>query len=227
MPEQEKPTFKSKLAAVREFFKFRKNKKKVLDEKALRSELIKFMHVAGYTDADIAADSEKFQDEYVQYLKDQGYDCTGLETDVVVSNSPKLLPKRITKLSEDYNDCLWDFPIYTDTTKMLPGFVCYVVVQVAPTDKKPYVTYKPSARVITQIHDTGVNQGTTFFTYDHQVTRAFINGKPTVIAEEEVIYSPLTKEHAEYVCKLLNAQSKNLYKKSVKANAKANVKKKT
>lgn len=127
---------------------------------------------------------------------------------------------KVTKLSEELNDSRWDFPIYTDTTKLLPGFIVYVVGKRAPTQEKPYVTYKPEPRVVSSIHDSGVNGGTVFFTYTHQIVKqpSFNNKNEInfqVIAEEDAINSPLTKGHAEYICKLLNLQSKRLYEKKL------------
>ena len=40
------------------------------------------------------------------------------------------------------------------------------------------------------------------------------------MSEDEVIYSPLTKEHADYICLLLNIQSKQVYTKYLKEKAK-------
>jgi len=209
-------TLKQKFAAFGKFLKSLVKPKKVLSREVIETELDAFMKKNNYTLDDLNKDPDAFEDEFAEYLQNQGYPFNGGEISFNTESRVKKLPKRITKISEELNEYEWDFPIFTDTTKMLPGFVCYVVVQVAPSDKIPYVTYKPAARVITQIHDSGVNQGTTFFTYSHQVVRSFIDTKPTVISEEEVIYSPLTKEHAEYMCKLLNAQSKNLYKECLK-----------
>lgn len=214
MPET-KITLKQRFATFRKFLKSFK-KKKTLTREVIEIELDAFMRKNNYTLDDLNNDPDTFEDEFARYLQDQGYPLKSGELSFNMESRVKKIPKKITKISEELNEYEWDFPIFTDTTKMLPGFVCYVVVQVAPTDKKPYVTYKPAARVITQIHDSGVNQGTTFFTYSHQVVRTFIDTKPTVISEEEVIYSPLTKEHAEYMCKLLNAQSKKLYKECLK-----------
>ncbi len=127
---------------------------------------------------------------------------------------------KVTKLSEELNDSRWNFPIYTDTTKLLPGFIVYVVGKRAPTAEKPYVTYKPEPRVVSSIHDSGVNGGTVFFTYTHQVVKQMsFNNKNEpefeIVSEEDVINSPLTKGHAEYICNLLNLQSKRLYEKQL------------
>ena len=126
---------------------------------------------------------------------------------------------KITKISEDLNNLPWDFTLYTDTTKLLPGFIVYIVGKREPTKEKPYVTYKPEPRVITSIHDSGVNGGTVFFTYSHSVIKpqSITKGEKDfqIISEDGVIYSPLTKGHAEYICKLLNLQSKRLYEKDL------------
>ena len=125
----------------------------------------------------------------------------------------------ITKLSEELNDVAWGFSFYADTTKLLPGVIVYVVGKRPPTKDKPYVTYKPEPRVITSIHDSGVNGGTVFFTYSHEIVKPQSITKSDkdfqVISEEDVVYSPLTKGHAEYICKLLNLQSKRLYEKNL------------
>ena len=61
--------------------------------------------------------------------------------------------------------------------------------------------------------------GTTFFTFSHRIVKpqSITKGEKDfqVISEEDVIYSPLTKAHAEYICKLLNLQSKRLYEKNL------------
>ena len=126
---------------------------------------------------------------------------------------------KITKISETLNDSRWEFDLYTDTTKLLPGFIVYIVGKRAPTKETPYVTYKPEPRVIVSIHDSGVNGGTMFFTYSHNVERAPVFAKGNqefqITSEEDTIYSPLTHGHAEYICKLLNLQSKRLYEKQL------------
>ena len=123
----------------------------------------------------------------------------------------------ITKISEDLNEVQWNFPLYIDTTKLFPGYVLYVVSKQEPTKETPYVTYKPEPRVVVSIHDSGVNGGTTFLTYSHMVVNSQSLIKDSkdfqVVACDDVIYSPLTKEHAKYICTLLNLQSKHLYEK--------------
>ncbi|MFQ6695789.1 MAG: hypothetical protein ACLRFF_04435 [Alphaproteobacteria bacterium] len=126
---------------------------------------------------------------------------------------------KVTKLSEELNDAAWNFPVYADTTKLLPGYIVYIIGERPPTAEKPYVTYKPEPRVVSSIHDSGVNGGTTFFTFSHRIVKpqSITKGEKDfqVISEEDVIYSPLTKAHAEYICKLLNLQSKRLYEKNL------------
>ena len=127
----------------------------------------------------------------------------------------------VTKLSEEINEApwAWNFIAYTDTTKLMPGMIVYIIGQRAPTDEKPYITYKPEPRVISSIHDSGVNGGTVFFTYSHRIekSQSYTRGKFDfkVVADEDVIYSPLTKGHAEFICRLLNLQSKRLYDKNL------------
>ena len=126
---------------------------------------------------------------------------------------------KITKISEELNKVKWDFTLYMDTTKLLPGFIVYVIGKRPPTAEKPYITYKPEPRVVSSIHDSGINGGTVFFTYSHRIEKPQSITKSetdfTVVSEEDVIYSPLTKGHAEYICKLLNLQSKRLYEKNL------------
>jgi hypothetical protein len=126
---------------------------------------------------------------------------------------------KVTKLSEDINEApwAWNFIGYKDTTQLVPGMIVYVVGQRAPTDEKPYITYKPEPRVISSIHDSGVNGGTVFFTYSHRIEKpqSYTRGKFDfkVVADEDVIYTPLTYDHAKLICRLLNLQSKRLYDK--------------
>ena len=126
---------------------------------------------------------------------------------------------KVTKLSEDLNDYNWNFFRWGDTTALAPGVIVYVLGKRGPTKEKPYVTYKPEPRVITSIHDNGVNGGTMFFTYTHEIVRSQSIIKDAnefqVVSREDVIYSPLTKAHAERLCKLLNLQSKRLYEKNL------------
>lgn len=129
--------------------------------------------------------------------------------------------KKVRKVTEDVNQYVYKVHGFTDTRAIKPGLVCYVIEKLPPTAKKPYVTYRPTPRVITQVHDSGVNGGTIFFTYNHKIaTNQSFNGISYTVSEDEVIYSPLTKEHADYICKLLNIQSKQVYIKHMKEMAK-------
>ena len=168
-------------------------------------------------------DEEKQQDnnvdvvvaDFLENLRSMGVPVKDVRIDLE-DNKPRFLPKpkRITKLSERLNDWQWDFEMYTDTTQLVPGLVIYVIDTIAPTDKRPYVTYRPSPRVIAEIRDSGVNNGTSFFVYNHNVVQ-----KPefktlhkfNVVSELEIVYSPLTKGHAAYLCKLFNFQSRKTY----------------
>lgn len=172
------------------------------------------------------SDFETLESEF----REKGLDVSALlemgqDIDVDDGSHMPVKQKQIRKISEELNDYSWDFEIYTDTRKILPGLVVYVIEQIAPTEKTPYVKYKPAARIITEIQDNGVNNGTLFFTYVHEIkapapTYNAGNLKSReVVSHPEIIYSPLTKAHAEYVCNLLNLQSKQEYMKSIK-NAK-------
>ena len=131
--------------------------------------------------------------------------------------------KKVRKVTEDLNDNVTELSVFLDTTKMMPGLVCYVIEKIAPTQKKPYVTYRPTPRVITSVHDSGVNGGTIFFTYNHKISKnQSFDGSYSVVSEDEVIYSPLTKEHADYICRLLNIQSRQVYIKKMREIAKKN-----
>ena len=127
----------------------------------------------------------------------------------------------VTKLSEDLNEApwAWNFTLYNDTTQLVPGMIVYVVGKRAPTAEKPYITYKPEPRVISSIHDSGVNGGTVFFTYSHRIEKpqSYTRGNLdfTVVSDEQEILSPLTYKHAEFICRLLNLQSKRLYDKNL------------
>ncbi|MBQ0013352.1 MAG: hypothetical protein KBS86_02160 [Proteobacteria bacterium] len=117
------------------------------------------------------------------------------------------------------NEALSNLAVFVDTRNLMPGMVVYTVVPTPPTNKIPYVVYNIEPRIITQIHDSGVNGGTIFITYTHYVSNAVGNDKQIQIkCEEETLYSPLTKEHAEYVAKKLTEQSKALYMKYCEQN---------
>ena len=198
----------------------------IIDQQTFQKEVDAFMNSYSLNTSNF--DLKKFQSDFIKYLKDKNYSCDGMFVRVRPANSDeankkddevKAPPKNIRKISEDLNDCLRNMDMYLDTTKMTAGLVCYTIEQIAPTDKKPYVTYRPDARIITQIHDNGVNGGTIFLTCSHKFIKAVnfnSNRSSEVVSETEVIYTPLTKEHAEYMCKILNAQSRLFYKNQMK-----------
>ena len=140
------------------------------------------------------------------------------------NTNPNVKLKPIRKVSEKLNDDTdrWaSFTVYVDTRQIKPGAVVYVIEKVEPNEKTPYVTYKPAERIVTEVQDNGVNNGTVFLTYSPKIASVSTyytpqHNAPQVISEHDVIYSPLTKAHAEFVCKLLNVQSKALYKKYVR-----------
>ena len=168
---------------------------------------------------------EKVQADLVQFLKNKNYNLDDRVVRMVATDSvgrrkstnKVKLPRNIPYISEKLNSNVSDLIVFMDTTKMMPGLVCYTIEKIEPTDTKPWVSYVPVARVITQIHDNGVNGGTVFLTYNHKFikTGQFKNGYQ-VISEDEVFYSPLTKEHADYMCRLLNAQARIGYRKGIK-----------
>lgn len=164
---------------------------------------------------------EEMQKEFIQFLDEKGYDMnglSGLENEEDIKTKP-FKRKKIKKISEDLNGVSWNFPVYADTTKLLPGFVVYVIEKI---DSKPYDKFKPVAKVITEIHDNGVNHGQFFLTYNHEFIKNpdFKGYKPKgktkekeyiVVSKEEEFFSPLTKEQATYMCDLLNFQAKQAY----------------
>ena len=210
----------------------KKAKKKQLDSQTLDLEVQEFVKTKGYSQEFLINNAEVFKAELLQYLQDKNYDVDDigmqicdLATNQNIVESPMMLPKRIGKISEQLNNYDWGFELFNDTTKICPGTVVYVVEDIAPTPKKPYVTYRPSERVIVCVHSNGVDQGTTFLTRSHRKENNLSyanNGENsfTVVSDEEVIYSPLTKAHAEYICKLLNVQSRQFYKSQLLLAAK-------
>ena len=205
-------------------------RKKQLNQKNLQKELEKFVKDNGISSENL--DSEKFKSNFMRYLRDNNYDCEGMEMQTNIENledaneesgEQKKLPRNIQKISEDLNDCINGMEIFSHTLNMTPGLVCYTIEKIAPNDKKPYVTYRPTPRVITQVHKNGVNGGTIFLTYSHKLTKSSdFNGQKTarVVSEDEALYTPLTKEHALYVCKILNAQSRIFYMQQIKKQQK-------
>ena len=210
--------------ALKHLFKpeqLKEQPKKVLNQAMLEKEIQEFAKTKGYNLNDATFDLDKFQEELAQYLRNKNYSFERLNASINSENSDKkvgaaLLPKRIYTISEDLNDCVKKLMVFADTTNMMPGLICYTIEKIEQK-KLPYITYRPTARVITQIHDSGVNGGTIFFSYKHRFSKLDqfkdIYG---VVSEDEVIYSPLTKEQAEYICKLLNTQSRLLYQQKMK-----------
>ena len=216
MPEKDikKSWFKELISNIKDRF----SKKLPLNDEIIESEMVQFMKDKGYTMEMVCSDMASFQEEFNKYLESKNYDVKGYKGPEEVEVDPKdknfKLP-RIRKLSEDLN-VNWGFTIFSDTTTILPGLICYTVEKVEPTDKIPYTTYKPAPRVIVSVHNTGVNGGTVFITYDHKLSgKTDFNQSYKLVSEYEVIYSPLTKIHAEYICKLLNFQSKQAYKQAM------------
>ena len=196
--------------------------KKVIKQDQIQDLLDEFIKLKGYTPESIGADVDKFNDEFFQYLEDQGYETGNVHLRVSDKDNNVLLDskdrisssKPIYKISEKLNERYFDFQVYTDTTSIMPGMVVYQVEKINPTQKTPYVKYKPTPYIIVAVHDNGVNGGTLFMTYSHKTNKPFDfgNSGPQIISEYEVIYSPLTLGQAKYVCRLLNLQSRQAYK---------------
>ena len=173
-------------------------------------------------------DPETIGVEFEEFLKEKGYDLSIKTETRYEADEPdgvddrRKIKRKIRRISEELNDDVFDDLMYTDTTKLVPGMVVYVIEEY---DTKPVVTYKPAARIIDSIHNNGVNNGTVFMT---RVPK-FINNPDfkgfssknkeheyLVTSEEEIIYSPLTKEQADRMCSLYNFQFKEAYKKGMK-----------
>ena len=168
----------------------------------------------------------EIESEFEKFLEEKGYDWSGaieMEQDIDINDGSytPVKQKPIRSISEKLNEREWGFEIYTDTRKILPGLVVYIIEQIAPNEKIPYATYKPAPRIITEIQDNGANNGAVFFTYSHKITAPMpaysekLKGVRQVVSESQVIYSPLTKDHAAYICKLLNLQSRQMYMKEI------------
>ena len=227
MPEKDlKTRLKEVLIALRHVFK----KQKVLDQATLDKEAEIFAKMSGYGPENPITDIEEFKSKLIKYLQDKDYHFEGMSvTGVNVDENgneedmPIKLPKNLRTINENLNKLAKELTVFVDTTNMGPGLVCHTIEKIDPTPQKPYVTYKSTPRVITQVHDSGVNGGTIFFSYKHK----FIKSDPlkndyNVISEDEIIYSPLTKQQAVYICDLLNLQSKLLYEEKLKEIAKQN-----
>ena len=193
--------------------------KKQLESQSLQKELEEFMKNG---DVDVG-NPEKLRKDFKKYLKDKGYafDEENMHVQYVDNSAQEQisnfkLPKRIYKISEDLNKYTKGLDIFMDTTEMIPGLICYTIEEIAPTERNPFVRYKPVPRVITQIHDSGVNGGTIFFSYSYKFLSSTVLGNKKsgkFVSESEVIYSPLTEQQAKYICKLLNVQSRLFYEK--------------
>ena len=205
-----------------------KSDKKILDQETIQKEWEEFAKSRGYDDSDsskLDVDLAELQADFVQYLKAKGYSSADKIAKVSYVNSMGRMrhakkfnmSKKIPYISERLNYNIGEITMFVDTRKIDPGLVCYTIEKIEPTASRPWVKYVPSARIIAQIHDSGVNGGTMFLSYKHKVVRTgqFENA-PQIVSEDDVFYSPLTKEHALYVCKLLNVQSKNEYIKEMK-----------
>ena len=166
------------------------------------------------------------QKEFLGFLEEKGYDINGMSASNAEPQKIKPYKRRkFKKISEDMNDIVMtEFAVYTDTTQIVPGFVVYGIEKVS---SKPYDKFKPVPRVVTGIHDNGVNNGQFFLTYRHDFVKNpdFKGYKPKgktkekeymVVAREEEFFSPLTKDQAIYMCDVLNLQSKQAYLEGMK-----------
>ena len=124
-------------------------------------------------------------------------------------------PKKIKKLSENLNK--YDVNRW-DLNMLRPGDIVYTIVKISPTVKIPWVRYKPELRVLTAV-DGRIGRESGFVTYAHKVTGElgvnYHNAKKSVkvISEEEFITRPYTREEAMMLCKRLNLDAKDTYKK--------------
>ena len=192
---------------------------------------------------------EDLQKEFLGFLEEKGYDINGMFASNTEAQEIKPYKRRnFKKISEDLNRIVEnEVIVYADTTRIVPGHIVYGIEKVS---SKPYDKFKPVPRVVTGVHDNGVNNGQFFLTYKHEFVKNpdFKGYKPKsktkekeyiVVAREEEFFSPLTKDQATYMCDVLNSQSKQAYlkgmekilknaKKTKDALSKANkVKKKT
>lgn len=135
----------------------------------------------------------------------------------------KKKPKEISKEEQDRLDNekeLNSLMIFSDSSQLIPGYVVYIIEEIKPNKDKPYSTFRPVPRVITQIiNSSDSKNGSVFLSYKPIIQKdpAF-NDNIMVKAEEDSFYTPLTKEQATYVCKILNEQMKHYYEKKVKNN---------
>lgn len=134
----------------------------------------------------------------------------------------KKKPRRPKGLSEELNEELPGLLVRQDTTKLVPGFVVYVIEKIEHNRVIPYDTFKPSPRMLISVYNNGINNGTLCEAYSYKFVKnpdfegynknSEKDGKKyMVVAEIEEFYSPLTKKQAEIMCKELNAESKRIY----------------
>lgn len=135
--------------------------------------------------------------------------------------------KKISKgLSEGLNEEFIDLSVQ-DTTKLVPGFVVYVIEKIEHNKVVPYDTFKPAPRMLISVYNNGVHNGTLCRAYSYTFVKnpnfegynknSEKDGKKyMVIAKIEEFYSPLTKKQAEIMCKKLNAESKRIYSMGLK-----------
>lgn len=209
-----KQRIKEAWSAVKQVF----NPKTPLDQAAIEKELAQFIAINGYNTEDPKFDINQFQNKFIQYLKDKNYSFEGVEARLM-DVQDCMIPKNIRKISEKLNEYVFKWPVYTNTTTIRPGMIVYTIDQIQPTVKKPWVSYVSTPRIITQVHDNGVNGGTVFLTYDHKFVRTMDFGETQpykVVSEDRAIYTPYTKEVGDGVCAFLNAQSRILYRQKMK-----------
>ena len=196
-------------------------KKKLLTQQEAQELLNDFIKMKKITSDDLAEKPDKIQQDFFRYLQRKGFATDNLVLNIEdVSKEIRKSKKQIKssapirKISEKLNERYFDFKVYTDTTSIMPGMVVYDIEKVEPSAKTPYVTYRPSPRVIVSKHDNGVNGGTLFMTYAHKVSKPFDFGAngPQIISEYEAIYSPLGLDQAEYICRVLNLQSRQMHR---------------
>lgn len=119
-------------------------------------------------------------------------------------------------------------PLKIHARLIVPGTSVYTIEQVPPTQKRPYVTYKPAMRIVTAVQGDGTGEVALVLAYNPKFEIAdnlFDKKKYCVKAQEEVIYSPLRFVHAKCICAELNAQSRQCYKENMRKILRAQKKK--
>ena len=224
-----KSIFGDLLVAINNFLA--KSKKKQLDRQTFHKEAEEFVKSININADILSADFDKLELDFIQYLKDKNYMCADIDLllgeDIfggIQKGQPEFkMPQNIQKISEELNRCANGLETFSDKFKIAPGIICYTIDKIDPTIKKPYVTYKPVPCVVTQIHENGANGGTVFFTCSHKFVKSVDfngNGSYTVVSEEKAFFTPLTKKHAIYVCKILNSQSRIFYMQQIRKQQK-------